>query len=160
MISLSDNIQRALLTTAGHLLDTMIPMHYDIENKDEFTPSNDGVGLYLMGNIKVTGKLIGSLSISIPHGLALEMTARLLDEPIESVGDDVYETVAEIINIIAGGVKSALSAESELFQLGLPQVLELEQAPLQFINNPHRLHVPIRTESGEFVLFSTLHEAQ
>lgn len=160
MISLSENVQKALLTTAGHLLDTMIPMHYDIENKDKVTLSTDGVGLYLMGNIKVTGKLIGSLSISIPYNLALDMTARLLDEPIESVEDDVYETVAEVINIIAGGVKSALSAESEIFHLGLPQVLELEQAPLQFFNNPHRLHVPIRTESGEFVLFSTLHEAQ
>jgi chemotaxis protein CheX len=160
MSSLSDDIQRALLKTAAHLLDTMIPMHYDIENKGEVTMSSDVVSLYLMGNIKVTGRLIGSLSVSIPHSLALDMTARMLDEPIENVGDDVYETVAEIINIIAGGVKSALSAESEIFQLGLPQVLELEQAPLQFFNNPYRLHVPIRTESGEFVLFSTLHEAQ
>lgn len=160
MSSLSDDIQKALLKTATHLLDTMIPMHYDTENTGEVAMSNDVATLYLMGNIKVTGKLIGSLSVSIPHGLALDMTARMLDEPIENVGDDVYETVAEIINIIAGGVKSALSAESEIFQLGLPQVLELEQAPTQFLNNPYRLHVPIRTESGEFVLFSTLHEAQ
>lgn len=160
MNSLSDAIQKALTTTAAQLLSTMIPMHYDLESTDETAMRSETAVLYLMGNIKVTGQLMGSLSIGIPHTLALDMTARMLEEPIEEVGDDVYETVAEIINIIAGGVKSALSAETELFELGLPQVIEIHQAPLAFLDNPYRLQVPIRTESGEFVLFSTLHETK
>ena len=155
MSSLSEAIQQALTHTAAQLLSTMIPMHYDVEGGDSSEVFSETAVLYLMGNIKG-----GSLSVGIPHALALDMTSRMLEEPIEDVGDDVYETVAEIINIIAGGVKSALSSETELFQLGLPQVVEIEEAPVQFLSNPHRLHVPIRTEAGEFVLFSTLHEVK
>ena len=160
MSSLSEAIQQALTHTAAQLLSTMIPMHYDVEGGDSSEVFSETAVLYLMGNIKVTGQLMGSLSVGIPHALALDMTSRMLEEPIEDVGEDVYETVAEIINIIAGGVKSALSSETELFQLGLPQVVEIEEAPVQFLSNPHRLHVPIRTEAGEFVLFSTLHEVK
>ncbi len=158
MSDLNQSIQEALSKTIAQLLSTMIPMHYDVTGSG--TGFEEDSTSYLLGNIKVKGQLMGSLSVSIPHELALDMTSRMLEEPIEDVGDDVYETVAEIINIIAGGVKSELSAESELFELGLPQVIELDHAPAHLLDNPFRLHVPINTESGCFVLFSTLHETQ
>lgn len=91
----------------------------------------------------------------MPILLAQDMTALMLDEPVESVTDDVYETMAEMANMLAGSIKTYLSHQDEIFHLGLPQVLELEHQTGQ---ESHHLAIPINTEKGRFVVLSSLFE--
>lgn len=151
-MDLQQRLEQAVIHAVGNLLDTMIPLRFEraavrVEPVD--------VPPHLMGTIGVQGRLEGSISISMPIPLAQDMTALMLDEPVESVTDDVYETMAEMANMIAGSVKTYLSHQDEIFHLGLPQVLELAHQTGQ---ESHHLAIPIDTEKGRFVVLSSLLE--
>jgi len=152
-MELNERLEQAVIHAVAKLLDSMIPMSF------EKGDSGDGNGskTHLLGTINVNGKLNGSISVSMPVPLALDMTAVMLEEELDEVTDDVYETVAEMTNIIAGGIKTYLCQQEEVFSLGLPQVLELAQFEAR--SDGHRLAVPIRTEKGSFVVLTALYES-
>ncbi len=145
-------LEQAVIHAVSNLLDTMIPMSF----KRAESP-HDGACSHLLGTIDVQGRLSGSIAVSLPTPLAVDMASLMLDETIEDVTDDVYETVAEMTNIIAGGIKTFLSQQEEIFELGLPQVLEL--AHFDSPSDNRRLSVPIETEKGRFTVVSFLYES-
>jgi len=148
---MEQQLNQAVFSAVGSLLDTMIPVSYTLAQEASLQP-----GPHLLGSIQVQGRMLGSLVIALPTSLAIFMTARMLDEVIEEVNDDVYETVAEMINIVAGGVKTAFSkATQEAFLLGLPQVLELPHAPPNQFSR-FGITVPVSTEAGTFLVMSNL----
>ena len=152
-MDLNARLELAILHSVSNLLDTMVPM-----------PFKRGVSLHasettnLMGFVDVHGKLTGSISIAIPVPLAVDMTSVMLDEELGELTDDVYETVAEMANVIAGGIKTFLSLNEEVFSLGLPQVLELASFDAQ--NDKFRVAIPIETDKGSFVIVSSLYESK
>ena len=149
-------LEQAVIHAVSNLLDTMIPMSFKRATTD-VDGSVDGACSHLLGTIDVHGKLSGSIAVSMPTPLAMDMASLMLDETISDVTDDVYETVAEMTNIIAGGIKTFLSQQEEIFVLGLPQVLEL--ARFDVPTDSRRLSVPIETEKGRFVVVSSLYES-
>lgn len=155
-MDLHNRMQQAVLHAVSNLLETMVPMDFEPgvyeENNLVF------VGDHLLGMIQVQGKLSGSITVSVPAQLAFAMTSAMLEEEIDNLSDDVYETIAEITNIIAGGVKTFLSQKEEIFSLGLPQVLELKGGR-QLPDDKQRVVVPIKTEKGKFMVMSTLFES-
>lgn len=152
-MDLNARLEQAILHSVSNLLDTMVPM-----------PFKRGTGLHtsettnLMGFVDVHGKLTGSISIAMPVPLAVNMTSAMLDEELDELTDDVYETVAEMANIIAGGIKTFLSLNEEVFTMGLPQVLELASFDAQ--NDKFRVAIPIETDKGSFVIVSSLYESK
>lgn len=156
-MDLNTQMQQAVVHAVSNLLGTMVPMNFEPGQHQE--PGLRFVGDHLLGMIQVNGKLSGSITISVPSPLALAMTAAMLEEEeSEELNDDVYETIAEITNIIAGGVKTFLCQQEEMFNLGLPQVLEL-RGGRQLPEDQHRTVVPIQTDKGKFIVMSTLFES-
>ncbi|PKL75267.1 MAG: hypothetical protein CVV27_16245 [Candidatus Melainabacteria bacterium HGW-Melainabacteria-1] len=149
-MDLNERLEQAVIHAVGNLLDTMIPLSF---RRGQQT---DADGSHLLGTIDVRGRLNGSIAVSMPVPLAVDMASLMLDEPFEEVTDDVYETVAEMTNIIAGGIKTFLCQQEEIFQLGLPQVLELTRFDAR--QDGHRVAIPIETAKGVFVVISTLYE--
>jgi len=155
-MDLKAQLEEAVVHAVSSLLHTMIPMRFE-QASMELTPT--ATGQQLLGMINVNGRLSGSIAVSLPIPLAMAMTAAMLDEAVEDLNDDVYETVAEMTNIIAGGVKSFLSQHEEVFFLGLPQVLELSGLRTT-VADKNRIAVPIDTEKGRFIVLSTLYESK
>lgn len=151
-MDLNERLEQAVIHAVANLLDSMIPMSFE-----RGVEGGDGANTQLLGTINVNGRMNGSISVSMPVPLALDMTAVMLEEELDEVTDDVYETVAEMTNIIAGGIKTYLCQQEEVFSLGLPQVLELAQFEAR--SDGHRLAVPIRTEKGSFVVLTALYES-
>jgi len=152
-MNFNEKLEQAVIHAVSNLLDTMIPMPF---RRGEDGSSSDGDG-FLLGTIDVKGRMSGSISVSMPALLAVNMASLMLDEEIGEVTDDVYETVAEMTNIIAGGIKTFLCQQEEIFQLGLPQVLELPRFDTS--SDGQRVAIPIQTEKGCFVVISTLYES-
>lgn len=152
-MAFQEQVQKALIQAVTSLLGTMIPMSF--KAVDGPTAID---GEQLLGMIQVNGQINGSIAVSMPHELAITMTGLLLEEDMDDINDDVYETIAEIINIIAGSVKTNLSQQEEVFQLGLPQVLEL-RSQRKMPEDNSRIIVPIETEEGHFIVLSNLYES-
>lgn len=151
-MDLQSKLEPAVLHAVSNLLGTMIPMAF------KRGPDGSGsVGSHLLGTIDVQGRVNGSIAVSMPVPLAVDMASVMLDESIDEVTDDVYETIAEMTNIIAGGIKTFLCQQEEIFELGLPQVLEL--ARFEARSDGGRVAIPIETEKGCFVVLSSLYES-
>ena len=155
-MDLHTRIQQAVIHAVSNLLEAMVPMGF--EASENQASSIDFVGDYLLGMIQVQGKLTGSITVSAPSHLAISMTEAMLEEEVKDLNDDVYETIAEVTNIIAGGIKTFLSQQEEIFSLGLPQVLELKGGR-KLPDDKQRMVVPIKTEKGSFFVMSTLFES-
>lgn len=145
-------IREAVIKAVDDLLNTMIPMSYS--PVEQYTYQQ---GPHLLGSIHLKGQLMGSLVVALPVSVAMAMTASLLQENISELNDDVYETVAEMTNILAGGIKTYLSPKEDLFELGLPQILELGHPPPANFT-AHGIAVPIETHDGNFLVMSNLYE--
>ncbi|MFQ5699664.1 MAG: chemotaxis protein CheX [Myxococcota bacterium] len=84
------------------------------------------------GLVGLAGSMAAQVSVHCSVGQAREFTARLLGlEPSEVSGnEEIRDAIGELANMIAGGVKTALSAEATL-ELALPSVFLAEKGSMQ-----------------------------
>lgn len=87
----------------------------------ELTPpeANDGV----LSFIGVAGSWAGAGSISCSPGMACRICDRMLMTETTSVNDEVLDAVAELTNMIIGGVKTDLEATLGPLGLSIPTVV-------------------------------------
>jgi chemotaxis protein CheX len=97
----------------------------------------------------------GMMVISFSSRLAQLIVSRLLGVGVDSLSsDDMSDGVRELVNMISGGTKAALSQSSgSLYRLTLPTVVlgknhEISNRPS---NNPY-LHILFETEGETFSL--------
>ena len=100
--------------------------------------------------IGLAGNVAGYISFHCDKPQALTFTARLLGvEPEEIEGlDDVRDAVGEIINMIAGSVKSAMS-QSVTVEIALPTVI-MTPKPDMRVKGCDGVVVPFEDPSGLF----------
>jgi chemotaxis protein CheX len=75
----------------------------------------------ITGQIRLTGKASGAVTLSVSPPVAFKIVAAMLDLHVDEINSDVTDAVCELTNMIAGGAKTWLS-ECEL-SLGLPEVI-------------------------------------
>lgn len=71
--------------------------------------------------IQLSGKIRGSICLSLPRRTAFALVYRMVDVQETEVTDLVCDTVAEFANVIAGSAKDSLSELG--LELGLPNVV-------------------------------------
>ncbi len=74
-------------------------------------------------SILIHAPVLGELRLSMPESLATRITAAAYCLPAKEVTDEMRsDTLAEIINIIAGRFLNEILDDDQSFQLGLPQI--------------------------------------
>ncbi len=102
------------------------------------------------GVIGMSGKMIGTLVVSVERKVALAAASLLTQQTFEALSEDVIDTMGEITNIIGGGAKAELS-EYQL-SLSLPTVIIGKNHLVTFISNVQTILVPFDCEAGEMAI--------
>lgn len=162
-VASQESFIQAVCTSVSSLFSTMVPMDVDLSHaSSQASESVLGFPQELVGTIDIRGGINGSISILLSYPLAISMASLMLEEELNEVNEDVYEAVAEITNIIAGGIKTSLSQNGQAFLLGLPQVFDLgpesSQTYPQAGKDQTTLAIPIQTGQGAFCVASLLRE--
>ncbi|PIQ25153.1 hypothetical protein COW36_22865 [bacterium (Candidatus Blackallbacteria) CG17_big_fil_post_rev_8_21_14_2_50_48_46] len=162
-MALEKHFIRAVNSAVSNLLSTMIPMDFKLSEESAQNPANtQGFSRELVGTIDIRGGLSGSISVMLSYPLAISMASLLLEEELDEVNEDVYEAVAEITNMIAGGVKTSLSQHGSSFVIGLPQVFDLGGDKISAFPEAGKgqfpINVPVETLQGAFCVASLLQE--
>jgi chemotaxis protein CheX len=162
-MALQERFVDAVCISVASLFNTMVPLDFDTSNASkQVSKTALGYPQELVGTIDIRGGISGSISILLSYPLAISMASLMLEEEIGEVNEDVYEAVAEIINIIAGGIKTALSQSGQAFLLGLPQVFDLGPQSSKTFPIPGKdqlpIAIPIQTGQGAFCVASLLRE--
>lgn len=94
------------------------PKKDNIYIKKEDEPSFD-----ISGVIGLAGQAVGSVVISMPEDLALNVVSKFLGEEKTKIDDDVVDAVGEFINMIAGSTKKVFSEKGLKFKISIPNVI-------------------------------------
>lgn len=162
MENIKERFIKATIKSIKDIFSTMvlIDMAEDWESKAfAFSPDSIPKG-ELTGVIGIAGRLTGSISIVLTKQLAMQIASVLLEEELTTLCDDVYEALSEISNMVAGGIKTALTVEEpdqiDVFELSIPTVMdgEITYYPPYVI----RIVIPINTKEATFYVSAFIKE--
>jgi chemotaxis protein CheX len=92
----------------------------------------------------------GSLAISFPKPVILDITKRMLREEKAEVDDMVMDLTGELANMVLGGAKRLLEEQGYHFGLTLPSVKAGEGLPVEHPYKGPKILLPFTTDAGEF----------
>jgi len=115
-----------------------------VDDPEPFLPAE------VVSLIGLTGAVTGYLSLQCTREHARDLTARFLGadgHDVESL-DDIRDAVGELVNMIAGKVKTAMACE-EPVEIGLPTVVTTPKTDIK-VRDTFGVAVPFEDHFGEF----------
>lgn len=77
----------------------------------------------ITGVIGLAGEAVGSVAVSFPPTLAIEIYSNMVGDTVDAVDDGVRDAIGEVVNMIAGGAKASLAQKGFSFRISIPQVV-------------------------------------
>lgn len=140
-----------ILSSVTNVFDVMV--NSTCHAKKPFLKTDAAAIGDITGVIQLNGDHIrGSLAVSFPETVILKITSRVLGEPCTRVDSTVYETAAEIVNIVFGGAKKGLSENGHHFEVAIPTATAGERSSLGVSKSKKVIVVPFESEVGDFHL--------
>lgn len=103
------------------------------------------------GLIGMTGEQArGSLAISFTEPVILEVTTRILGEPVKEIDDTVIDMVGEITNIVTGGAKKLLAEKGYHFDMAIPAVVAGTGHVIDHKARGAKILIPFTIAAGDF----------
>ena len=143
----------AMKTSISEVLETMffLPLEFpDGVNPEEIWGSQKEV--LVVGKLTFSGPFAGDLLFFIPRKLAVSLTGSFLGEDEASISQDhVTETVKELTNMIAGSTFGNYDDQT-VFDLGIPEVVDFDEAKGQGADSGEEIFIPIDTLDDKLAL--------
>jgi len=121
-MNLQKLLTESILGSAAHVFTTMLGQdlpHTQVSIEAGTPDANDGIASF----IGIAGAWAGTGSITCSPALACRLCSRMLMVEVTAVDEEVLVAVAELTNIIIGGVKTDLEAHLGPLGLSLPTVV-------------------------------------
>lgn len=151
----------AVLESARNVFDMLV--HVDVAVGEAKTKGRlEFIAMKsITGNMNlISSNAQASIAVIIPNDVVINISNKVMPEPVVRVNEVVIDLVGEITNMIAGGVKSLMEKQGYLFNLSLPTIIfgseylvaHLPQSPITQIN--------LDTELGPFLIEVCFHGCQ
>jgi len=99
-----------------------------------------------------TGGRRGAVVLSLSERTACRLVSRFAGEQLEELNTTVYDGVGELLNIIAGRAKAALSREAAAIDMSLPTIVFGREHEVHRLKDAPTLLLPFASELGDFEL--------
>jgi len=76
----------------------------------------------------------------------------MLGMEVEELGEDTKDAIGEIANMVAGGLKEALSGDAKKIELAIPTTVIGQSIRTSGLAGASRLMLPFTCEKGRFAL--------
>jgi len=136
---------KPFVNSTKNTFQTMFNLHVEqVELQDNLKNTYD-----ISATINLTGNLMGAIFLSFDKETACLVTNTMLEENFSDLNDTVKYTIAEIINIIVGGVKAILEEEGIITSLSLPGVITGSDYNITYPKDMNLINIPFFIESAE-----------
>lgn len=106
----------------------------------------------LTGTIGLSGDSPGAVGVRFPKALAAKVASAMLGSPITEDSLEVQQTVGELTNMIAGGMKNELDPAGIRFDISIPTVIAGDQHTFNILANVDGIVVPFNVDGSQFVV--------
>ncbi len=119
-----------------------------------FDKGNNDIRYDISGIIGLAGDVRGSVVISFPKLVALKVVSDFLSQEIKIFGDDVIDTIGELINIITGNAKKDL--ENYRIMISLPSIIKGPNHQINWMQGVPVITIPFESKYGPVYLFLSM----
>jgi len=140
-------LEKRVIAATVEVFDTMVMMETVPEAPLE---PKAAISCNISGMLGLAGDLRGMLSVHCPWALATEITGRLLGEDVNGREEDIRDAIAEIVNMIAGGIKASFSVEGKMLELSVPTTVTGSTYTVRSAWNSSHIIIPFRIGEGCF----------
>lgn len=141
------DLEKRVIAATLEVFDTMVMLETIPEKA--LSPKAS-ISCNISGMLGLAGDLRGMLSLHLPWALAREITARLLGEDEEGPEEDVKDAIAEMVNMIAGGIKTSFSGEGKVLELSVPTTVTGRTYTVRSAWNASHIMIPFRIGEERF----------
>jgi len=141
-------IEKYIIDATQEVFSTMVFL--DISPEEPLVGQDDGVDSSLTSMIGLAGDLKGVLAIHCPESAALGIAGAMLGMELQELDDDVKDAIGEIANMVAGGLKTALAADSINTELAIPTTILGKNVRTSGQAGVQRFIIPFTTPAGAF----------
>ena len=97
-------------------------------------------------------KLVGSVALSLPANSAKIVYQKMVGEEVSDLNSEVQDSIGELVNIIAGNGKTALSAIGLHFDITIPSVIVGDKHVISYKADEPILVMPFAIDDHPFAL--------
>lgn len=151
---MESKISNAVVAATKDIFNTMIMM--DVKDGDPFDHSVNSAIFDFTGIIGFSGAATGAIGVHFPKSMAAKIATAMLGSPIDENSQEVKDTVAELTNMIAGGLRNELSQFGIEFDISIPTVVEGESHKTVMVADGPLVSVPFLVDSGSFIVEACL----
>lgn len=91
----------------------------------------------ILAHISFDGLIEGTLALAVPKAMGAELAANALgvdrDDPAAS--EKAEDSVKELLNVVCGNLLTEIAGEDPVFDLSIPEIVELSEAGWKKIEN-------------------------
>lgn len=144
-----ENLIEVVRTTTIEVFSTMLGVEVAAlapTVAKQLTTRNSG----LVAIVGMAGAVSGSGSFCLSQNLACRVSSRFLmqDPEFDEVNDDVLDAVAELSNMIVGGLKTILEEQFGPMGLSIPQIVFGENYVTRSSSAGDRIAIPFECQDG------------
>ena len=141
---------KKIITSTEEIFNTMIFM--DISAEEPLAKGKEVLDCHVSSMIGLSGDLTSMLGIHCPGNIGMAITSEMLGMEVEEVDTDVKDTLGEIANMVAGGLKEAFAAEDIKLELSIPTTVTGKSYTVSSPTNSDRVIIPFTLEQGRFFI--------
>lgn len=131
--SMMETIALDITESTKILFETMIMM--DLKYDEASLVDEKLIKTDIIGMVSFTGKYHGVISLFCSKKFALKVASNMLMTEMNEFSNEVKDAIGEVSNMIAGNVKTKLSAQYGDMHLSIPIVIAGEGLSITAINN-------------------------
>ena len=154
---------KGTIAACSEIFDMMLPLKMT-ERMFDYPLSQEifdhAISDDVVASIGLTGQFSGTVSLYVSLPMALSLAGWMMEQTYEQLNSEVYESLGEMINMIAGGLKNRLSSpDQEAFNLSIPIVISGKDKIVFHGSNKHQIVIPIETDRGLMTVHLVLEQA-
>jgi len=139
---------KKIINSTEEIFNTMV--FIPISAGDPLSEEKEVLDCHVSAMIGLSGDFTSMLSIHCPGRVGMAITGEMLGMEVEDVDDDVKDTLGEISNMVAGGLKDAFATENVNLELAIPTTVTGKSYTVSSPTKSNRVIIPFDLEQGRF----------
>ncbi|WP_291316101.1 chemotaxis protein CheX [Desulfuromonas sp.] len=143
-------LPQTIIAATEEIFSTMVDM--EIESMPALDEHVTTFRESVSGMVGLAGSCRGLLAINVPNPVAKAVTGNFLGLEVEEIDEDVKDAIGELANMVAGGIKAALSDGGKDIKMSIPSTVSGEEYSMEYSNDGEGVTVPFNCSAGRFLI--------
>jgi chemotaxis protein CheX len=139
---------KKIINSTEEIFNTMVFM--PITAQEPLAQGEEVLDCHVSAMIGLSGSFTSMLSIHCPGQVGMAITGEMLGMEVEDIDDDVKDTLGEISNMVAGGIKESFAADNVDLELSIPTTVTGKSYTVTSPSKSNRVVIPFELEPGRF----------